>query len=346
MKERTVDAKSSNPSTLQTSQAILSGLDNYAKAAWAVLAYNIGVILWGAYVRATSSGAGCGGHWPLCDGQVVPESPGTAMLIEYSHRLSSGLVLLLSVGLLVWAFRRFPAGHIVRLGASVVVLFTITEALVGAGLVLFGLVGENDSMWRAVSISIHLINTFLLVAALALTAFWASGGRPLRLQGQGPLIWFIGIGLVGVLIIGITGAITALGDTLFPSGSLAQGLEQDLNPAAESLVRLRVIHPVIALAVGLYVMLLARAISTLYADPGVRRLATLVTALVLVQWAAGLINVLLLAPVWLQLVHLLLADLAWISLVLMVAVVLGQPERETFGDQPVKRLLQAMMGPG
>jgi heme A synthase len=320
-------------------------VNRFAPYAWLVLVYNIGVVVWGAYVRATGSGAGCGNHWPLCNGEVIPQSPDTAMLIEFSHRVTSGLTLLFVAGLIVWAFRAYPKGSAVRLGAALTVFFTITEALVGAGLVLFQLVAENASALRAFSVAVHLTNTFLLLAALALTAFWASGGQPLRWRARDAVDWLLGIGLFGVLVLGVTGAITALGDTLFPPSSLAQGLQQDFSPTAQFLIRLRVFHPLIAVAVGVYAILLARVLRSAYSDASVHRLATGLTALVIVQWIAGIVNLYLLAPVWLQLVHLLLADGLWIAWVLLSASVLNQPVSERANDWSLKSVLRAMVSP-
>jgi protoheme IX farnesyltransferase len=300
-------------------------LNGFAKYAWAVLAYNVGVILWGAYVRATGSGAGCGGHWPLCNGQVIPLSPQAATLIEFSHRVSSGITLLAVLGLAVWAFRTYPKGHPVRLGAGLAAFFTLTEALVGAGLVLFQLVAQNASALRAASVAVHLANTFLLLASLTLTALWASGGRPLRLQGQGWAAWWLGLGLVGVLLLGVSGAVSALGDTLFPSSSLVEGLQQDFSPTAQFMIRLRVFHPLIAVSVGILVIFVAYSLSSSGPDERARRsMAKALAGLVAVQWLAGITNVALLAPVWMQLFHLFLADLVWIMLVLLTATVLAQ----------------------
>lgn len=308
-------------------------LARLAPYAWGVLVYNLGVILWGAYVRATGSGAGCGSHWPLCNGEVIPRSPQAETVVEFTHRLSSGLALVLVVGLLVWAVRAFPRKHPVRLGASLAMVFMITEALVGAGLVLFELVAENASMVRAVSVAVHLANTFLLLAALTLTAGWASGGAPVRLKGQGALSWILGLGFLTMLILGVSGAVTALGDTLFPSGSLAGGIRQDFSPTAHFLIRLRLLHPLIAVAVGLYLVFAAGLARILRPDPRTRRLAWALTLLFLVQLGAGLTNLILLAPVWLQLVHLLLADLVWIALVLLAASALAGPVLQA---QPVE----------
>jgi len=296
-------------------------MNKFAKYSWFVLVITIGVILWGALVRATGSGAGCGSHWPSCNGVVVPLNPTTETLIEFTHRATSGIAFLLVVGMLVWAFRLYPKGHHIRLGASLSMFFMITEALVGASLVLFGWVADDASLGRAISISVHLVNTFLLLAALSLTAWWASGGAPIRLRGHGLALVALAAGLLGVMAIGLTGAITALGDTLFPAGSLVEGLRQDIDPTAHFLIQLRVFHPLIAILVGFYHFFVASLIGLFTYNPLVKRFAIAVIVLFFIQLLAGVVNLVLLAPVWMQLVHLFLADMVWISLVLLTAAV-------------------------
>jgi heme A synthase len=298
----------------------------FSTYAWIVLAYNILVILWGAFVRATGSGAGCGSHWPTCNGVVVPPQPQIETLIEFTHRLTSGLAFILVLIMLIWAWRTHAKGHPVRLGAALSTFFIITEALVGAGLVLFGWVAEDQSLGRVISISVHLVNTFLLLAALTLTAWWASGGERVVLRGQGIAVWLFALGFLGVLILGVSGAITALGDTLFPAETLQQGIAQDFDPTAHFLVRLRVWHPLIAILNGLYLLFLGGLIYLFRATPHIQRLALTLGALFLAQLIAGMINLGLLAPVWMQLVHLLLADLVWIALVLLAAANFGESE--------------------
>jgi heme A synthase len=298
----------------------------FSTYAWVVLAFNLLVILWGAYVRATGSGAGCGSHWPLCNGAVVPRQPQIETMVEFAHRLTSGLAFLLVLVLVVWAFRAYPKGNPVRSGATLSMIFIITEALVGAGLVLFGWTADDQSIGRVVSISVHLVNTFLLLAWLTLTAWWASGGERIVLRGQGISVWLFAIGFVGVLLLGVSGAITALGDTLFPPGSLREGIAQDFEPTAHFLVRLRVWHPLIAVLNGLYLLFLGGLIYQFRATRRIQRLALTLGALFLTQLVAGMINLGLLAPVWMQIVHLLLADLVWIALVLLAAANFGESE--------------------
>jgi len=117
--------------------------------AWVVLGWNLAVILWGAFVRASGSGAGCGAHWPLCNGEVLPRAPALATMVEFTHRATSGVALLLVLALVLWVFRSRPAGHPARRAAAMAGALILTEAAVGAGLVLFRLVAQDESVARA-----------------------------------------------------------------------------------------------------------------------------------------------------------------------------------------------------
>ncbi len=296
-------------------------LTSLARFGWSVLAWNVAVILWGAYVRATGSGAGCGAHWPLCNGEVVPRGPSIEMLVEFSHRVTSGLALLSVVALGLWTWRGTPAGHPARRGAAWAMVFMLTEAAVGAALVLFRLVADNASMARAMFMSVHLMNTFVLLATIALTAWWLSGGPPVRLGGQVATRRLVIAGVTGMMLAGVSGAVAALGDTLYPMASLAEGLAADVSATSHLLIRLRVWHPAITVVVG--AALGVAGLRVRRRSPAEATLGTLLVAAVIAQLAAGFVNVLLLAPIWMQLVHLLLADAVWISFVLLAATALG-----------------------
>jgi len=295
----------------------------FARFAWSVLAYNVGVIAWGAFVRATGSGAGCGRHWPTCQGAVVPRAPAVETMIEYAHRTTSGLSLVLVVALFAWALRAFPRGHGVRAAAAWSLALVVTEALLGAGLVLFGWVAKDASAGRGWAMALHLVNTFLLLGALALTASWSAGPAGLSRRAPPAVVTALVLGAVTMVFSGVTGAVAALGDTLFPATSLVHGFMQDLDANGALLLRLRVFHPVAAAAAAAVLLVAARLTARERPEPRVRRAAGAVTALVLVQLAAGAVNLALLAPVGLQLVHLALADLAWIALVLLASASLA-----------------------
>ncbi len=288
----------------------------YAKLAWGTLSFNLLVILWGGLVRATGSGAGCGGHWPLCNGEVVPRDPAVATMIEYSHRLTSGMALLLVAALVVGARRGYPRGHPVRLGAALSGVFIITEALVGAGLVLLELVAHNTSTARGYWVAGHLLNTFVLVGVLTLTAWWASGGPAVQLNHQGRPGILLGAALAGVLILGMSGAVTALGDTLFPVTSLAAAEAQTFSPTAHLFIRFRLWHPVFAVGLGIVLVGVVRWVAATRSGSLTSSLAAAVIGLYLLQLVLGAMNVWLLAPLPIQMAHLLVSDLVWIALLL------------------------------
>ena len=303
-------------------------MSRYAKFVWVVLAVNLLVILWGAVVRATGSGAGCGDHWPLCNGHVVPPSAEVETFIELFHRATSGIALILVLIMLIAAFRMYPKGHLVRRGAVLSAVFILLESLVGAFIVLMRLTGNDTSVGRAVVIALHQVNTLLLIAAITLTGWWAMGGGAMRLRGEGMMAIALLAGILGLFGIAATGAITALGDTLFPATSLAQGLEQKFDPAANFMVRLRVVHPTLAVLMSVYITMLAQFVANRIGDDFTAKASRVLIGLFFAQLIVGGINVLLLAPVWMQLVHLLMADLVWIAFVLLTASALSVPQPE------------------
>ena len=306
-----------------------SSARRFRRYAWGLVVYNLGVVLWGAFVRATGSGAGCGNHWPLCNGEVLPRPESVETLIELTHRLTSGLDGLLVAALVVWAFRAFPRRDPVRLAAVGSLVFLVSEALIGAGLVHFELVAGNASAARAWVMAAHLANTFLLLAFLTLTAEWArreaGARRALRLSASDPAAWLLGAGLAGSLALGVSGAVAALGDTLFPAASFEEGVAQELAAGAHAFVRLRVLHPAIAFGLGLYLAVAAFAVARLRPAPAVQRRASALVWLFVVQLAVGLANLWLAAPVGMQLVHLLRADRVWLTLVLLPSAALAPP---------------------
>jgi heme A synthase len=300
-------------------------MNRFSKFAWGVLGWNMLVILWGAFVRASGSGAGCGSHWPTCNGQVIQQPERIETLIEFTHRAMSGLALIFIFTMIVWGFRTCSRGNPVRKGLIASGFFIVLEALLGASLVLFKWVWQDQSVGRAIAVAIHLLNTFFLLGSLAVTAWWASGGRPFSTSGKRALTVLLVIGLAGVAIIGMSGAITALGDTLFPVSSLAEGLAQDANPNASFLVRLRVYHPLVAVVIGIYTLYLISYIYRRVDEKTVRRLSLTLGGLILVQWTAGVTNLVLLVPIWMQLIHLFIADLVWITYILLSSTVLSKP---------------------
>ncbi|HUB00130.1 MAG TPA: COX15/CtaA family protein [Terracidiphilus sp.] len=299
--------------------------------AWAVLAYFIAVILWGTVVRATGSGAGCGDHWPLCNGTVVQHSPSVDAMIEYAHRITSGISFFAVVGLLVWIFKTTKPGHLARTFVSAAVIFTLVEAAIGALLVKLGLTAESRSPLRAPYLALHLTNTLLLLASLAVTAHMLAR-RAGFTRSSIRLVKPLGalVCMAAVLVVGVTGSLAALGDTLFPAHSLGAAMAQDFSSKSAWLVRWRWTHPTIAVLCSIFFLwLIARALAP-SKHWNNRALAALVLLLLCVQYTLGAMNVLLLAPVWLQVTHLLGADLLWTAFIVLVARLTLEP-REAQG---------------
>ena len=287
----------------------------FRRFAWFVLGFAVLVIIWGAVVRATGSGAGCGNHWPLCNGDVVPLAPRTATVIEYAHRLTSGLILVFVAMLWGAAVRTFPPGHGARRAAMWSAIFVVIEAGIGAGIVLLQLVEGNASALRAGYIAVHLINTMFLVAAITATVWWAdhvpaSGVEPSIRTSRRLLL----AAMAAMLFVSASGAVVALGDTLFPQASLSAGLAADFDPASHFLIRLRMWHPLLAATVGISLVWLATRAAA-FDEPALAGPGRWMVWLVAAQVALGAINLVTLAPLALQMAHLAVANILWIALV-------------------------------
>jgi len=284
----------------------MSGL---GRVSWAFCGYLIFVILFGAWVRISGSGAGCGNHWPTCQGVVIPVEPGIKTMIEFTHRLTSGLSGLWGLGIVLWAWRSRSAALRWALGMF---FFLLVEGLIGAVLVKKELVDNDASLSRAVVISLHLVNTMLLMLCAVATAVRATGAGG-RTGVAGRLIYAV---MAALVMTNATGAVTALGDTLFPSQpalgpELIAKVKEELSASQHFLVRLRIVHPVVAALTAAIVIgvmgWLRRRMKTGW--------TTAAVALVGLQAVMGLANIWLAAPEWLQLAHLLGAQLVWVCVV-------------------------------
>jgi len=306
-----------------------SKLSNFARYAWFTLAFNLLVILWGVFLRASKSGDGCGQHWLTCNGEVVPSAPELKTIIEFSHRLTSGLALVAVVVLAVWAFRAFARGNILRRMAAASLVLIIIEALIGAGLVLTGNTAETLTPARPFWMAGHLINTFALLAVLSLTAWFASGGSVFGFNAPRKTLILLALGVFGVFIVGMSGSTAALSSMLFPSATLAEGFARDFSDTSHFLLRLRVSHPILSIALAVYLFCLALWVIKNAPDNfWAKRWANVLTALIVLQLIAGGLTLVMLAPIVMQLIHLLLADLVWITFVLMSGEFLAEQNME------------------
>jgi cytochrome c oxidase assembly protein subunit 15 len=276
---------------------------------WGIIAYTIAIILWGAWVRLSGSGDGCGDHWPLCNGEVVPSELVKKTWIEYSHRISTAVygVLILAQ---VWLTRKnFPRKHPSRFWAVMTLIFTITEALIGRQLVTSGLVNESTDISRLIVMPLHLINTSLLLFSGVMTAESVGHSNSLRCALSPEARKKGGAYVIGFSLVLISGAIAALGSHLMPSESLLHGLAKDLAADSHPAVKLRLFHPLLALTIPVALLSFARISSA--SNPHsfqaiwYRRFAITVCCAI----AVGVATLGLLAPMWLKVTHLLMTNI-------------------------------------
>ena len=290
-----------------------------------LILYNLLIVVWGAYVRVSRSGDGCGDNWPHCGsgGEFIPTTAHTASWIEWTHRASTAILGPLLLGMVIWAFVSFPKGNPVRKATLGVLLFTGIEAWIGRHLVLNKLVVDDASTQRAIWMSLHLANVLSLMASYTLAAWWSRGGARWSWRGQGRLGAMWALCFAGMIALAITGALSALGDTLYPVETLMEGVRQDFAAEASLILRTRPLHPLLATIVSLFTAWTILTTMRERATPQIQKMGPIVLALLGGQYVFGWINLLMLAPVWMQLTHLLLANLLWIGLVMLGAAALG-----------------------
>jgi heme A synthase len=297
----------------------------FSWVAWATVGFNLAVIAGGTIVRATGSGDGCGESWPKCGDQFIPPNATVETLIEFSHRASSffaGLGVAALFFLALWAFEK---GHIVRKAATAAAVLIIVEALLGAALVLFSGVDDDISVGRMIAVSLHLANTFLLLGALTLTAWWGSGKPSPKIPISKENAKWLLIGALTLIVLGATGALNAISDAVFPADSVIDGIADEFGPTAPALLRLRVIHPIVAVFGGIFVAWIAMR-QSLGQSQRVQRLSAVLAIIVLSQMFIGIANIFLLTPLAMQVIHLFVADILWIIYVVFAASVVAVEE--------------------
>src|SRR5260370_11093044 len=209
------------PKTILLSNPRAREISHVARFAWTALYWNIAVVLGGAYVRATGSGAGCGDRWPCCAGDVVGASAKAQTIVEFTHRIPSVISLLMVTALVVWCWRVTKKGEWVRYSAVLAAAFLANEALLGAALVLLKHVANDHSVGRILFLCLHFGNTLLLLATLSLTALWLSNGdRSFTLIGQWREVSCIGLRLFSPLSTRASLSVAALAAPLFSSTSM------------------------------------------------------------------------------------------------------------------------------
>lgn len=292
--------------------------NRFSTAAKALLLYTLLVILWGAWVRISHSGDGCGQSWPLCEGEIIPSGAEKKTWIEFSHRLTSGLYGLLVIGFYFWSRKVFFTGHPARKAAFASLVFMIIEALFGAVLVKKGLVGQNESLARVIMMSLHFLNSALLVLTTSWMVMFSSSLNWTRRNTSIFKGVFRGLpGFAGfiLLLLGVTGTFAALSTTLFPSISLGESLRKEFSEDGHVLLQIRTLHPVLGVfagtAVALLIFLSPESLKDRFQNQVavLRKPAYILATVLLISITSGAITLLANSPVGMKILHLTLAHL-------------------------------------
>jgi len=260
-------------------------------------------IIAGAIVRATGSGDGCGASWPTCNGEIIPELDTPSELIEFSHRSVSGVLLIITLIIFVKSFK----DEVPTLQKKIIwslTFFVLLEALIGAVIVIYEWVGMNSSVPRIIAVPLHLVNTFGLLGAYTLL-FHLTRNSKTTLNNFFDRGFKIGLFLF--LLSGATGSIAALADVIFPSESFITGLAEDFDTNSEVLTRLRILHPIVASALSLYLYSEANRLQNEY-----QVITKNIKLLILLGVLLGVSNVISNIILPLSILHLLMAHLLWI----------------------------------
>jgi heme a synthase len=297
----------------------------FSQIVFALIVYTLLVILWGAWVRISHSGDGCGNHWPLCHGELIPDEAEYKTWIEFGHRLMSGSFGIVVILIFVWSRKLFKQDHMARKFAKLMFIFTITEALLGAVLVKASLVGSSDSVMRAFVMALHLVNSLILVATVvglwdfSRLSFQKRNSSPIelkhKLKNRIPMYF-----ILGFMALACTGAIAALSTTLFPSEGLIEGLQNDFTPGSHYLLKWRGLHPILGVLIGGTLALGPWLLINLMQEKEkllIKRSIHLSLS-AFVGIVIGIVTLVLLSPLFLKLTHLLAIYIIWVNLILWV----------------------------
>ena len=310
----------------------------YVHSQMILFVFTLIVIVWGAWVRISHSGDGCGESWPLCAGEFIPSSAAKKTWIEYAHRLMSGSYGLWVIFLFFYTRSKIQS-HRLKQWTGILFILMIIEALLGAKLVLFKLVGTNDSILRLVAMALHQINSLLLTGAtffIYLTSKHLSeihDPRPSQSSNILRSVWnqtsaTLKMLAFGLLLVAMVGSWASLSNTLHPSDGLWEGLLKDFSDSSHYLVKLRFIHPLLA---SLFCFAAVTWKMNRYMENGKKQDLFFAGAFA-GAFLFGWMTLIFLAPVWMKLVHLVFAHLLWALIISSIFDLSLQDELKTQSD--------------
>ncbi len=260
-------------------------------------------ILAGAVVRGTGSGDGCGASWPTCNGNIVPSSLDSSAIIEYTHRVFSGLLLLVTFLLFIYC-KKYSSNRLLQRCSGALLFFVVLEAIIGMVIVLQELVAYNTSLTRLIAVPIHLVNTFSLLALyIVLYSVLRNNIQQIKFIYNKR---FLCSCLIFLIVAGL-GSITALADLLYPSESFIEGVQMDFSETSQLLTRLRILHPIGA---SILLLWMFSESSRLFKEEGILFAKNLNRLSVIVS-LVGVLNVFVNINIFLSILHLLFADALW-----------------------------------
>lgn len=269
----------------------------------------IGLIVFGAVVRVTDSGLGCGNQWPLCNGTIIPPLDNLTAWIEWLHRLFAILIGLLGLVTLVVAMRAYRKQNSRVLAATVVaaLLFAFQSAL-GALVVVLDL--------PPTAVTLHLGTAMLLLGALLVAAV-LSTYKPRRVYGRSAFTMLAYITTALSLVVILSGALVrGSGATLACTDwPLCNG---ELLPFSQgALATIHVLHRLIVVALGLSLVFLLAAARRSAVDRRMQSLTILALVMYLAQAGVGALFVLsAAAPLW-GAAHVGMAAATWALLIVV-----------------------------
>jgi len=297
------------------------------------------VILFGAFVRASLSGDGCGVSWPLCGGTLDGVNTQDKTLIELTHRTTSSLLGLFLVVFYLLLRKEEPKGSLLRRAVGLSVIGCIISGLIGMLLVRYGWVVEDKSTARMIAMPAHLLNTYFLMASLGVAHWAARGGERLKWRWSPASSMLAAIAVASVLF-GLTGAISAMGKTAFhrevqAAEGLAERVNLHLGESASPILRGGVAHPLLAVSLFALVIWAAGFVARTTPTPGVRRQAKWLSWGYIAQMGIGIVNLAISAPPWMQLVHLAAALVVWQVFVELSAETLSAHDVPAYDEERV-----------
>jgi heme A synthase len=296
----------------------------FASLAVTGLISTIALIMVGSIVRVTGNGLGCP-DWPLCYGQAIPPLKMSAW-VEFAHRLFGGAVVLQVAILIGLAWRRYRHEPWIFRTAVVASVVLTVQVVLGGIHVIYEL--PSWTGWVHTAVAMLLAGLLAVWVAVTHTGLRQIGERTAeQLRGTRLTLW-TAVAAATTYILLLTGSlVTRTGASLVCPAFPYCGLSF-VPDYLRGLVTIQMVHRVTAFIVAFTISLvLWHLLRSARRDPGLRRFALALVALLVLQFGLGMVNVWMAIPMWSRVLHLGTGGTIWV-VVLMLAVVLYRGKKE------------------